>query len=166
MNHDPVCPDPSWTSSFPDLLSWQQLAEEVAPVLGGKMQAFIEEDQRYIMRSQDIYQSPNYCPNPGNNPAAFELRPALYLRLRFWEKADETAEIRWVKVDYLVLALPLRRQGLGSQVVNLVKAWIAKQNNYNFIALYTRPEAALFWEKCGFASNDEAYQGKMLYPLV
>jgi len=91
----------------------------------------------------------------------------MYLRLRFWERAKKAeAEIRWVKVDYLVLALPLRRQGLGIKIVDLVKAWITKQDSYSFITLYARPEAAQFWEKCGFRTKDESYPGKMLFPLA
>jgi len=149
-----VCPNPYLASSFPDLNSWQQLADQIEPVLGEKLQAFIETDQRYIVQSLDNYRT------------SAESPPALYLRLRFWESAKEAAaEIKWVKVDYLVLALPLRRQGLGITIVDLVKAWIIKQNNCSFITLYARPDTAQFWKKCGFMSKDESYQGKMLYPL-
>ena len=49
---------------------------------------------------------------------------------------EAATEMRWVRVDYL--ALPLRRQGLGIKIVDLVKAWIIKQNSYSFITLYAR----------------------------
>lgn len=134
MELSPVCSNPSLASSFPDLISWQQLADQIESVLGEKLQAFIEADQRYIVRSLNNHLSPdNY------QSKAAESRPGMYLRLRFWESAKEAAaEIRWVRVDYLVLALPLRRQGLGIKIVDLVKAWIIKQNSYSFITLYAR----------------------------
>ncbi len=159
MDPSPVCLNPplaSLASSFPDLISWQQLAGQIEPVLGQRLLAFIETDQRYIVQSLDNYSGSAQSP------------PDMYLRLHFWENTKEaTAEIRWVKVDYLVLALPLRRQGLGIKIVDLVKAWITMQNRYSFITLYARPEAAQFWEKCGFRTKkDESSQGKMQYPLA
>jgi len=156
MDSSPVFPNPTLAFSLPSLNSWQQLADQIESVLGEKLQAFIEADQRYIVRSLDNYQT-----------TTAESPPGMYLRLRFWENAKEAgAEIRWVKVDYLVLALPLRRQGLGIKIVDLVKSWITLQNSYSFITLYSRPEAAQFWQKCGFRTKDEAYQGKMLFSLV
>lgn len=164
MDLSPLYSNPSLTSSFPDRISWQQLADQIESVLGEKLQAFIEADQRYIVRTLNNHPSLDSLDNYQSTTT--ESRPGMYLRLRFWESAKEAAaEIRWVRVDYLVLALPLRHQGLGIKIVDLVKAWIIKQNSYSFITLYARPEAAQFWEKCGFLTKDEAFQGKMLYPL-
>lgn len=119
----------------PDLASWNVLAAEVETVLGVPVEAFIEENHRYIIRTVNI----------GYVGQLFYLRLSFHCRF-----SEETGEAAWIKVDYLVFNETLRRRGLGKRVVELAKQWAWRLGGYDFLCLYSRPENAPFWRRCGF----------------
>lgn len=125
--------------SFPDLpdgVSWSSLADEVENVLGVTIEAFIEENQRYIVRAVNLGL----------------VEQLFYLRLSFQHRSsEETGEAAWIKLDYLVLDESLRRRGLGRRVVELTKAWIGHHTGIDQLCLFAREEVDSFWSKCGFS---------------
>lgn len=149
MGKDSVPPRSSLDPYFPDQSALKQLADQMELILGIKLEARIEVDNRYIICSE-------------KNSEATDNSPILYLRLRLWWDPRKTERgTGWAKVDYFVLSPPFRRQGWGRKLVELVKAWINSQDALDFICLYARPEVVPFWTKCGFQKENN--EERMLY---
>jgi GNAT superfamily N-acetyltransferase len=138
------CPHFSQFPYYPDLEAWKQLANHLKTIFGQNIEAIIEEDNRYIIKS--------IC----NSNTAIDYENPLYLRLRLWQDSREIDKGKgWVKVDYLVISPPLRGQGLGIKAVELIKNWIQEQHLFSYICLYARSEVSPFWFKCGFTADTD-----------
>lgn len=136
------------SSYYLNLYSWKNLAYQVQPIIGDEMEAFIEENNRYIIRSY----------NKDFTVAGDEY--LFYIRLQLWQNNNEKEE-SWVKVDYLALSRSLRKRGKGKKVVELLKKWIEDQGVFDYICLYARDRVVPFWSSCGFIKDEE----RMLYEL-
>jgi len=135
---------------YPDHKDWMRLAKRVETFIGQEIEAIIEEDNRYIIKSS------------GNSVLIAESNTSFYLRLRLWKGSNgKERETGWVKVDYLVIGQLFRCQGLGSKIVELIIDWIHELQAFNHICLYARGEAVPFWVKCGFVQELES--GRMSY---
>lgn len=67
-------------------------------------------------------------------------------------------------IELLMIPEELRRSGIGTVIVNLIKKW-AYQNNYEIIELYAIHNSQVFWKKQNFQFIKEG-SNKMKYEIT